>query len=75
MEGSLRDTVVVAGAVAGAVTQDPGLPQEDPRIGTFNFDIDTVMNKQCLEKVPSFLRLLLVESSNLANCKPNPRRF
>ena len=45
MEGSLRDTVVVAGAVAGAVTQDPGLPQEDPRIGTFNFDIDTVMNK------------------------------
>ena len=42
MEGSLRDTVVVAGAVAGAVTQDPGLPQEDPRIGTFNFDIDTV---------------------------------
>ena len=44
MEGSLRDTVVVAGAVAGAVTQDPGLPQEDPRRGILDFDIDTLMN-------------------------------
>ena len=57
MEGSLRDTVVVAGAVAGAVTQDPGLPQEDPRTGTFNFDIDTVMNTHTRES--TFQHLLV----------------
>ena len=68
MEGSLRDTVVVAGAVAGAVTQDPGLPQEDPRRESLNIDIDTVMNTQCfVDKIPSstyFLCYLLVESLN-----------
>ena len=71
MEGFLRDTVVVAGAVAGAVTQDPGLPQEDRRTEILDFDIDTVMNKQCLEKVPSstFLQLLLVESYNLESLR------
>ena len=48
MAGSLRDTVVVAGAVEGAVNQDTGLPQEDPRREIFNFDMDTAMNTQCL---------------------------